>query len=30
MIELKQDINALCALAGQPARFALVIEEGQP
>ena len=30
MIELKQDINALCALAGQPARFALVIEEGEP
>ena len=29
MIELKQDINALCALAGQPPRFALAIEEGQ-
>ena len=30
MIELKQDINAFCALAGQPPRFALAIEEGQP
>ena len=30
MIELKHDINALCALAGQPPRFALVIEEGRP
>ena len=30
MIELKQEINRLCAQTGQPARFALVIEEGEP
>ena len=30
MIELKQEVNRLCALAGQPARFALAIEGEAP
>ena len=30
MIELKKEINALCAVAGEPPRYALEFEEGPP